>query len=162
MRKRIRPEKIVFYGVISGIVGPSIMGIGMLVSALSYVGSEGQRYSILNHFVSELGELGVSDLAWVFNGSLFIGGLLTTFFMVVLAYQITSWVRYPLGLLSVIATLCGALVGVYPMNNLDMHTFVAMTFFNLGMLISFLYSVVFLFGKNYIFPKYFILLNITK
>lgn len=141
-------------GIFSGILGPIVMWLGMLVTALGYVGIEGQRYSILNHFVSELGEVGVSGLAWVFNASLFIGGLLATIFMIVLAARIDSWLRYPLGIISIVATLNGALVGIFPMNNLQPHIFVAMNFFNLGMFISLLYSLVILLSKKHPFPKW--------
>ena len=137
-----------------GIAGPAIIGLGALVSALAYVGRAGEHYSPLNHFVSELGELGVSDLAAVFNGGLFIGGILTTCFMVYLALQLEHWMRYPLGILSLIAAVCGALVGVYPMNLLEPHIRVALAFFNLGMLISFLYSFVFLFSRRHPFPRW--------
>ncbi|MEJ2757237.1 MAG: DUF998 domain-containing protein [Anaerolineales bacterium] len=141
-------------GIFCGITGPVIMWLGMLITAISYVGIEGQRYSIRNHFVSELGEVGVSDLAWVFNTSLFVGGILATIFMVFLAYQIKSWIRVPLGIISVVATVNGALVGIFPMNKLQGHIFVAMNFFNLGMFISLLYSLVILLGKKHPFPKW--------
>jgi hypothetical membrane protein len=137
-----------------GILGPGIIFVGILITGLAYVGVEGQRYTILNHFVSELGELGVSEAAVVFNGSLLIGGLISTFFMVYLTCQIEHWIRYPLGLLSITAALSGALVGVYPMNYLIPHIRAAMAFFNLGMLMAFLYSLVFLFGKRHPFPKW--------
>lgn len=141
-------------GIWSGILGPLIMGLGMLITAFGYTGIEGQRYSLFNHYVSELGEVGVSELAWVFNTSLFLGGLLATVFVIYLASRLESWLRYPLGVLGVTATVNGALVGIYPMNNLSRHIFVAMNFFNLGMLISLLYSLVFLFTKKHPFPKW--------
>lgn len=147
-------EKWENYGILSGVIGPVIMGLGMLVTARGYVGIEGQRYSLSNHFVSELGEAGVSELAWVFNASLFLGGLLATIFMFTLAARIDSWLRYPLGLLSIAATINGALVGIFPMNLLSQHIFVAMNFFNLGMLVSLLYSLVFLFTKKHPFPRW--------
>lgn len=147
-------NRVKVFAAFSGILGPVIMGFGMLLSALVYVGLEGQRYSLTNHFVSELGELGVSEWAVVFNGSLIIGGVLTTIFMVYLAFQINHWLRVPLGLVSVFATINGALVGLYPMNNLEPHIRVAMRFFNLGMLITFFYSLVFLFNKKHPFPRW--------
>lgn len=141
-------------GIYSGILGPIIMALGMLVTALAYVGIEGQRYNLANHFVSELGEVGISRLAGVFNTSLFLGGLLAMIFMFTLASQFQSWLRYPLLLLGIAATLNGALVGVYPMNDLSNHIFVAMNFFNLGMLVSLLYSLVILFTKKHPFSKW--------
>ena len=137
-----------------GISGPLLMGLGILISAVAYVGVEGQSYGLMNHFVSELGELGVSELAAVFNWGLILGGSLTTIFMVYLASQIDHWVKYPLGILSVYTTVNGALVGVYPMNFLEPHIQVAMRFFNLGMLISFLYSLLFLLTKWHPFPRW--------
>lgn len=142
------------FGIFCGIAGPVIMLLGMLISAIGYVGIEGQHYSIRNHFVSELGEVGVSNLAWVFNASLFVGGIMATIFMILLASRIDSWIRYPLGIVSIVATVNGALVGVFPMNKLQGHIFVAMNFFNLGMFISLLYSLVILFGKKHPFPKW--------
>ena len=52
-----------------------------VVTALAYTGSKGQPYSPLNHWVSELGEVGVSELASVFNVGLIIGGLCFAVFM---------------------------------------------------------------------------------
>lgn len=151
MKTTNRWEKI---GILSGLIGPLVIGTGMLVAALTYVGIEGQSYSLRNHYVSELGEVGVSQAAWAFNSGLLLGGVFTTIFIIYLAYQLTSWLRYPMGLIGVIATVNGALVGFYPMNNLSHHIFVAMNFFNLGMLISFLYSLIFLFSKKHPFPRW--------
>ena len=47
-----------------------------LVAGLAYRGKLGERYSIGRHFVSELGEVGVSRLAWLFNGGLVVGSAL--------------------------------------------------------------------------------------
>ena len=46
-----------------------------LIAASVYRGKEGERYSITRHFVSELGEAGVSRLAQVFNAGLIAGML---------------------------------------------------------------------------------------
>ena len=147
-------KNLTFLASLCGIFGPAIMGLGMLGSGLVYVGVEGQRYNPLNHFVSELGELGVSEGADLFNWGLILGGSLTTVFVVFLATQIEHWIKYPLGLLSVFTTVNGTLVGFYPMNFLEPHIQVAMRFFNLGMLMTFLYSLVFLFTKWHPFPRW--------
>jgi len=138
----------------SGVFGPLIISLGILIAGFAYVGIEGQQYNLLNHFVSELGELGVSDLAWVFNGSLIIGGFVNTIFVVYLAIQFKGWIRFPLAILGLIATISSSLVGVFPMNYLDQHIFVALGFFNLGLLVALLYSIVLLFGKNHSFPRW--------
>ena len=146
-----RVKKIALY---CGLAGPVVMFLGMLFPALVYSGRHGEVYRPLNHFVSELGELGVSELAWVFNWSLIVGGVLTTIFMIALSAEIRHCLRYPLGLLGVIATISGGLVGVYPMNYMGPHIRFAMTFFNMGMLVSLLFSLVFLFLKRHPFPRW--------
>ena len=117
----------------SGVVGPFLIGLGIIISTLSYSGYQGQSYNFLNHFVSELGEIGVSNLAVVFNGGLVLGGICNLAFMIYLASQFSGWNRYPLALLGAATTLFGTFVGVFPMNDLDRHIFVALGFFNLGL-----------------------------
>ena len=138
----------------SGVIGPLLILLGSLITALGYTGVEGQAYHPLNHFVSELGELGVSELAVVFNTSLIVGGIFNTVFMVSLANRIQSWLRYPLGVLGVAAAVCGSLVGVFPMNDLNNHILFALGFFNLCLLVALAYSLVFLFGKNHPYPRW--------
>ena len=150
-RIRVKFDRLIS---LSGILGPVILGMGMLLAALAYVGVEGQRYNLANHFVSELGELGVSEGAAVFNWGLIIGGIFTTIFMGYLAFQVKHWLRYPLGLISTYATVNGALVGVYPMNFIEPHIRVAMSFFNLGLIVTFLYSLFFLFSRKHPFPRW--------
>ena len=127
---------------LSGVIGPVLIGLTMLITALAYTGSRGEAYNPLNHFVSELGEAANSELHAVFNLGLIIGGGFLVIFMILLAGQIQSWLRWPLGLVGILTALSGLLVGCFPMDNLGPHLNAAMSFFNLGMLISFLYSLV--------------------
>jgi len=64
----------------------------MLISGLAYVGKQGEGYSLRNHFVSERGELGVSQLAVMFNWSLITGGLVSTVFVIYISCQIDHWI----------------------------------------------------------------------
>lgn len=119
--------------------------LGMLVSGLAYDGESGQSYRVANHFVSELGELGISDAAWAFNVGLIVGGALLVAFAVGLAAYFRGVPRIVLGILGVVTGVFGALVGVVPMNYSAGHTLVAnwffypglatMTFFSLWMLV---------------------------
>ena len=65
----------------AGIVGAGAIGIGSVVTAIVYRGADGEPYSPLNHFVSELGELAQSELAGVFNAGLMVGGICFAVFM---------------------------------------------------------------------------------
>ena len=48
-----------------GLASVGIIAAGMLATALVYRGYEGEAYSPLSHFISELGEVAMSRLAWL-------------------------------------------------------------------------------------------------
>ena len=50
--------------------------VGIVPTAIVYRGVYGQRYSLLNHYISELGEVGVSRRAGWFNGGMILTGIL--------------------------------------------------------------------------------------
>ncbi len=152
MKKTLSSKQWIFAW--SGIAGPIIIGLGMLISILGFSGKQDQDYNLLNHFVSELGQVGVSNLAPVFNVGLILGGICNLVFLIYLASLISGWIRYPLGFLGAAAALCGTLVGVFPMNDLENHIFVSLGFFNLGLLVALIYSLIFLFGKKHPFPRW--------
>lgn len=117
-----------------GMFGSAALIGTSLIAALAYRGRAGERYSPLNHFISELGEVGVSRLARVFNAGLVAGGVLLVPFFIGLGLElgtVLGWVGAALG---VAAVLSCAAVGLLPMNNLKPHARAAMTFFRLGLL----------------------------
>ena len=83
-------KKLIFASSYIGQAGICIILLSALIAAASYVGKQNETYSFLNHFISELGEIGVSPLAHIFNGGLILGGLLTSFFMLGLATHISG------------------------------------------------------------------------
>lgn len=142
-------SRIASLGAWSGLIGPLVIALGSLITALAYTGVEGQAYHPLNHFVSELGEIGVSNLAPVFNSSLILGGIFNAIFMGYLALGFQGLFRWILAGLGLAAAICGGLVGVFPMNALKAHLFFALSFFNLGQLVALAYSVIFLISKTH-------------
>ncbi len=74
-----------------GLAGAALVALGALAAALAYTGPDGESYSLLNHFISELGELGVSPLAWLFNLGLIAGGLLFVPFSLGLGLSLAGW-----------------------------------------------------------------------
>ena len=125
MSGRVRaPSSALVTGVATSaaITGAVSIATGSLVTALAYTGSKGEGYSPINHWVSELGDPGQSALAPVFNAGLVVGGVAFAVFMLGFAW----------GVIGILAGLSGALVGVFPMNHLDVHRVVAAGFFNLG------------------------------
>ena len=73
-------KKLIFVSSYIGQAGICIILLSALIAAASYVGKQNETYSFLNHFISELGEIGVSPLAHIFNGGLILGRL-THFFL---------------------------------------------------------------------------------
>jgi len=126
---------------LAGWAGCLILIISSLITAAGYRGKRGERYSALNHFISELGERGVSRLAPVFNIGLIAGGMLLLPYLISLGLLMGNlWAK--LGMAAGIWTAGScALVGLFPMDNREMHTRVAMSFFRGGLVTLILFSL---------------------
>jgi hypothetical membrane protein len=145
--------------ILSGLIGATIIAFGSIVTALVYSGTDGGSYSPLSHWVSELGEIGVSQFAPLFNVCLVIGGVLFAVFMFGLAVTRTGWLRVVYGPLGIVAGLAGAGVGIFPMNQLDAHALTALTFFNLGWIVVGIASIDFLIVRDARFPRWLSILG---
>jgi hypothetical membrane protein len=135
-----------------GLAGTSIVILAIVISALRYQGKRGERYSLFNHFISELGEVGISPIAWIFNRGLTLGGLLLVPFMIGLgiAFQsVWGWIGMLAGL---VAALGVAAVGLYPMNNLTPHVRAAMTYFRAGLVMVIFFALAILFQSTRVLP----------
>ncbi len=131
----------------SGAAGAGIILAGSLIAALFYRGRLGEAYDPLNHFVSELGEVGISAAAWAFNGGLLIGGVLLVVFLVGLGRRIGCGLGALFGAVGLACGICGTAVGAVPMNDLLPHIFWARSFFNLGLGTMLFFSLIALLGR---------------
>jgi hypothetical membrane protein len=140
---------------IFGFIGTGLILLAVSFPLFLYRGKRGERFSMLNHFISELGEMGVSRAAWIFNTGILLAGL------VMLPYVIGLGIAFgsPLGWLGtaagVIAVLGVAAVGVFPMNNMQAHTIAAKTYFRFGLVMVFFFGLAIFFqpsGKPMIPP----------
>jgi hypothetical membrane protein len=137
----------------SGILG-SVTAIVMIITPVFfYIGRFGRPYSPLNHYLSELGEAGVSQLAWMFNYGLMLAAILLLPFLI-------GFGLYPknmAGNLSSVAGLFTAvslfLVGVYPMNNRDLHGLTSTWFYFGGLIMTALWTIALLTQKENLLPK---------
>jgi hypothetical membrane protein len=121
-----------FFGLL-GLGGTSVVTIAIFFSALIYRGKQGEKFSMFNHFISELGEVGVSQGAWAFNLGLIIGGLCLLPSVIWLGFLFDSafgWLGMATG---IIAALGVSAVGLFPVNALKSHGRAAMTFFRGGL-----------------------------
>ena len=133
-----------FWGLVASLVGL----VFILTPQLFYVGAEGEPYSMFNHAVSELGELGVSELAWMFNLGLFLAGILFIPFMIGLGIYIDNIVGKLAAVGGVYSAVSVALVGVYPMNYMYEHSITAISFFLSGMVMTLLWAIAILAQKE--------------
>ncbi|MBA4383117.1 MAG: hypothetical protein C0410_00120 [Anaerolinea sp.] len=124
-----------------GWAGSVVMLMGSLITGLVYRGRITERYSVLNHFISELGEIGVSKLAMVFNIGMIIGGVLFLPFIAGLGIvlgTIWAYIGMAAGLLAAVSSI---LVGVFSMDRLVPHRKAAMTFFRSGLVTVLFFTI---------------------
>jgi hypothetical membrane protein len=131
----------------------------LIIPQLFFTGFNGEQYSPLNHFVSELGWIGFSELANLFNICLFIGGILFIPFIFYLNTQISHnlWrIGSMFGFLSAIGC---CLVGIFPMNSevLFEHALFAAIFFIGSATMMVMLSISMVRAKKSNFPKFFAL-----
>jgi hypothetical membrane protein len=122
-------------------IGSAAIAACAVVAAIAYHGTAGEPFSPLNHYVSELGELGVSSLAVLFNSGLIVGGFAFAVFMVGLGRARGGIGGSAYASIGAVAGVAGAAVGVFPLNSLERHTIVTFFFFNLGWIAVALASV---------------------
>ena len=113
-----------------GLASTGLIVLGCVVSAIAYSGPTGEPYLPQNHFIWELGEPGASRLAWAFNLGIAAGGVGLGAFRVLLARQTNGLWRVAVIVLGLIAGISGALLGFYPMDDLQAHTVASIGFFN--------------------------------
>ena len=129
------PIRILFCSAMAGTAAAVLSVIGV---SWAYRGRKGERFSILNHFISELGEVGVSRGAWVFNGGMVLTGALLLPFAVCMGLLLGGILGWVGASFAITAAIGVAAVGVFPMNTLRRHVPAAMVFFygGLGMAIT--------------------------
>lgn len=130
-----------FYARFSGLLGCLVLAAAVLHAAFGYTGRKGERYSPLNHFISELGEIGVSRRARVFNVGMILAGLLLLPFLAGLGLMLrNTWALLGLAV-GVWACLSCAAVGLFPMDDLAAHIKAALSYFYAGFATAALFTV---------------------
>ena len=146
--KKISHLLVLKVTALTGLLGAASIVLSSLITALFYEGRTTEHYNFANHYVSELGEIGVSDVPYIFNGGLMIGALLLTIFMLGLAWLMRGWSGAGFALLALVTGISGFLVGVYPMSNIDPHIKAAMTFFNTAQFAMLFFTIYVFFSKH--------------
>src|SRR6187397_2957825 len=105
----------------AGMFGSVVLAFLSAVAALVYTGTQGEGFSPLNHWISELGEMSVSEMGFLFNVGIFVSGICLAIFMTTLGVTRRTrlaWLYVPVGILSGVG---GAFVGVFPMDSGGPH-----------------------------------------
>ncbi len=110
---------------------------------------------MFNHYISELGELGVSEFAIIFNIGMMIAGIFYIPFMFGLGWYLENVFGKIAGIVGAFSSLSIYLVGIYPMNNATMHGITAISFFLSGLIMSILWALAILVQKDVKIPKIF-------
>ena len=112
-----------------GFLGLIIILYGVLVSSIAYVGSEGEKYSILNHFISELGQYKYSKKAIVFNNSLIIGTPFLIYYYIKIVPKTLRGVEILFKWIIITIGISTISVGIFTMDNIVFHLVSALLFF---------------------------------
>lgn len=140
--------------ILCGLLGPVILTAGCVVTALPFHGKKGEAYSLLNHFISELGFVGVSKLAEVFNGCLTTSGLVIAMFLAGLGRHFQTRLAHAAAVSGMVSGILCSLLGQITMNDLMVHLAVAFPFFFSGLLTVGLFSLVIVRDMENRLPKW--------
>ena len=136
-RKLVNEEHFPAWGIMGSIIGLAFI----LIPQTVYVGTHGEPFSMFNHYVSELGELGVSELAMMFNLGLMLAGILFVPFMIGLGLYLRSMVSKIAALVGVFSAIAIYMVGIFPMNFSAEHSLAAISFFLSGLVMTLLWAL---------------------
>jgi hypothetical membrane protein len=137
-----------------GLASVGVILAGMVITAIPYRGYDGEAYSPLNHFVSELGEIAASRLAWAFNLGIVLGGVGLGAFLLLLTRRLSGPFRPALTAVGLVAGASGTLVGVFPMDYLMTHRIVSGVFFVSGWIVAGLFTAWLLTTRKPGFPRW--------
>jgi len=124
-----------------GLAAVAVILAGMTITAIPYSGYAGEAYSPFNHFISELGEIAASHLAWVFNLGIVLGGMGLGTFLLVLSRRLDGRYGAALRAVSVVAGVAGTAVGIFPMDYPTVHLTVSIAFFLSGWITAAVFSL---------------------
>jgi hypothetical membrane protein len=126
-----------------------------------YEGLWEEGYSLLNHFISELGHYGASRLAVVFNCGLMVASVLLGWFGWGFAGQFRGWQRIVIATLAMATSVFCFLVGLIPMDYLYPHLKVALVFFYSALTMVFFTTVVTLISRQPVLPRWTVAIGVV-
>ncbi|MGY5875558.1 MAG: DUF998 domain-containing protein [Candidatus Thorarchaeota archaeon] len=138
-----------------GILGSVIGYVFILVPMIPYTGRLSEPFSIFTHYVSQLGELEVSEFAWMFNLGMILAGITFIPFMIGLGRYLENNIAKIAAIGGAYSSVSIVLVGIYPMDFSTEHVLAAMSFFFSGMIMVVLWAISILMQRTAKIPKAF-------
>lgn len=133
-----------------------LVAVGITMKA--YTGWRGERFSVINHFVSELGSK-VSIRAPLFNAALTVASILFIPLAVGLTGRFRGWQRFVFGLLVFAVVASIGLLGFFPTSRIKGHLALAFVFFLSALGLFLFTAMVTLFSRQPILPKWIALVS---
>jgi len=137
-----------------GLLAIGILYFAILLTVIPFVGAQGESFSFLNHFISELGNPEYSERYYVFNTGLIIAGIGFGSFAYCMGGFIQTKLANACVWIGMIAAVFCSGVGLFPCHLGSVHFIVAVTFFTLMTFAMTLYSYCILKDETSVFPKY--------
>jgi len=138
---------------IAGIFACLTLYSSIAISAYSFKGLQGQSFSLLNHFISDLGNFNLSSNFNLFNAGVVLAGIGFGVF----AYGCDGLIHSKLAKASVVIAIIASVllmgVGLVPTTAGPLHLIIALSFFILMTLGLALYSLCIWQTSNSPFPK---------
>ena len=148
-----------------GLLGALIISFGIITSSIYFIGCSNQSYSILNHFISELGQYQCSKKAHIFNICLIIGTPLLIYYYLKIIPESVKKIKNLFTIIILLLGVSAICIGIFSMDKIIPHLISAIIFFYLCFFASLAFNVYAVFFDKKNIPKYFvtssILMSIT-
>ncbi len=137
-----------------GLIACSVFYISIILTIIPFVGEQGESFSFLNHFISELGNPTYSQHHYIFNSGIILAGLGFGIFTYGLSGMLPSKLARISIFMGIIASFLCIGIGLVPSHHDELHFGIAASFFTLMTLAMTLYSICILMDTSKVFPKY--------
>jgi hypothetical membrane protein len=141
---------------IAGLVALVTIFFGIPLSIRGFSGMVQDRYSLRNHFISELGDPRFAPHKTLFNASLMIGGVAFAPFIIALAMILPPVWSIIIGVNGIFCSVSAFLVGVFPEPREKLHLVVASCFFMGLAVLLLLLSIAYFLHQLTVFPGWVI------
>jgi hypothetical membrane protein len=143
-----------------GLIASLILICGVLFSITKFSGMKHESFSAFNHFISELGDPRFAKHHFLFNLSLFSGGLLLIPFIIGLGLYFNTIFGFIVMIVGIFGVISCALIGVFPENKVRLHFNVAGCFFIGLILLMILFAILIYINQTPLFPTWVIIITI--